>query len=96
MRFNHKITKKIIGAAIELPEVLGTRLLESACQECLLFELKPIGITVKIKILLPIIYKDLKLKHGDNIDLLVENKMVVQLKKFKNSLMFMRLKFSHI
>ncbi|WP_418602644.1 GxxExxY protein [Hwangdonia sp.] len=75
-----KITKKIIGAAINVHRVLGPGLLESAYQECLLFELKSIGLHVKKEIALPIVYKDIKLDHGYRIDLLVENKIVVELK----------------
>ena len=75
-----KITEKIIGAAIEVHKTLGPGLLESAYQECLLFELKNLGLEVKKEISLPIIYKDIKLDHGYRIDLLVENKIVLELK----------------
>ena len=76
----NKITEKIIGAAIEVHKALGPGLLESAYQECLLFELKTIGLKVEKEISLPIIYKELKLNHGYRIDLLVENKIVLELK----------------
>ena len=75
-----KITEKIIGAAIEVHKTLGPGLLESAYQECLLFELKNLGLEVKKEISLPIIYKDIKLDHGYRIDLLVEDKIVLELK----------------
>ena len=75
-----KITEKIIGAAIEVHKILGPGLLESAYQECLLFELKNLGLEVKKEISLPIIYKDIKLDHGYRIDLLVEDKIVLELK----------------
>ena len=77
---NNKITEKIIGAAINVHRVLGLGLLESAYQECLLFELKSLGLNVKKEIALPIVYKDVKLDHGYRIDLLVENKVVIELK----------------
>ncbi|GAA3623933.1 GxxExxY protein [Flavivirga jejuensis] len=77
---NNDLTKKIIGAAIEVHRTLGPGLLESAYQECLLFELKYLGLNVTKEVALPIIYKDLKLDHGYRIDLLVENKIVVELK----------------
>ena len=77
---DNKITEKIIGAAIEVHKTLGPGLLESAYQECLLFELKNLGLEVKKEISLPIIYKDIKLDHGYRIDLLVENKIVLELK----------------
>ncbi len=77
---NNKLTEKIIGAAIEVHRTLGPGLLESAYQECLLFELKSLGLEVEKEKTLPIIYKDIKLDHGYRIDLLVENKIVLELK----------------
>lgn len=75
-----KITENIIGAAIEVHKTLGPGLLESAYQECLFYELKILGYSVIKEISLPIIYKDIKLDHGYRIDLLVENKIVIELK----------------
>ena len=75
-----KITERIIGAAIEVHKTLGPGLLESAYQECLCFELKNLGLKVKKEVSLPIIYKDIKLDHGYRIDLLVEDKKVLELK----------------
>ncbi|PWK19177.1 GxxExxY protein [Xanthomarina spongicola] len=77
---DNKLTEKIIGAAINVHRVLGPGLLESAYQECLLFELQSVGLSVTKEIALPIVYKDIKLDHGYRIDLLVENKVVIELK----------------
>ncbi|HBK70128.1 MAG TPA: GxxExxY protein [Flavobacteriaceae bacterium] len=77
---NNKITEKIIGAAIEVHRTLGPGLLESAYQECLLFELKSQSLNVEKEKTLPIVYKDIKLDHGYRIDLLIENKIVIELK----------------
>ena len=77
---NNEITEKIIGAAIEVHRTLGPGLLESAYQECLIYELKSLGFKVKKELILPIIYKDLILEHGYRIDVLVENKIVLELK----------------
>jgi GxxExxY protein len=77
---NSKLTEMIIGAAINVHRVLGPGLLESAYQECLLFELRSIGLSVTKEIALPIIYRDIKLDHGYRIDLLVENKVVIEIK----------------
>ena len=73
------LTEKIIGAAIEVHRTLGPGLLESAYQECLQFELKSNGLYVEKEKALPIVYKDIKLDHGYRIDLLVENKIVLEL-----------------
>jgi GxxExxY protein len=77
---DNEITEKIIGAAIEVHRTLGPGLLESAYQECLIYELKSLGLKVKKELILPIIYKDLILEHGYRIDLLIENKIVLELK----------------
>ena len=76
----NKITEKIIGAAINVHRVLGPGLLESAYQECLFFELKSLGLKVEKELVLPIVYKEIKLDHGYRIDLLVENTIVIELK----------------
>lgn len=74
------LTGKIIGAAIEVHKNLGLGLLESAYQECLIYELKTKGLKVLKEIPLPIVYKDIILNHGYRIDLLVENEVVIELK----------------
>ena len=80
-----KLTEKIIGTAIEVHRALGPGLLESEYQNCLFFELKAQGFKVVKEISLPIVYKDIKLDHGYRIDLLVENEVVIELKKLVKS-----------
>lgn len=75
-----ELTDKIINAAIEVHRSLGPGLLESAYQECLFFELKSKNLLVQKEIPCPVVYKDIKLDHGYRIDLLVENKVVIELK----------------
>jgi GxxExxY protein len=55
-------------------------LLESAYQECLYYELDKAGLDVQKEKPMPIIYKEVKLDHGDRIDLLVNNKVVIEIK----------------
>ena len=74
------ISYKIIGLAIEVHKQLGPGLLESAYQECLYYEIVNSGLTVEKQKALPIIYKDIKLDHGYRIDLLIEDKIVIELK----------------
>ena len=76
----NEISKIIIGKAIEVHKNLGPGLLESAYQECLYYEIKKSGLSVQKELALPIIYKEIKLDHGYRIDLLVENKVVIELK----------------
>ncbi|WP_445735369.1 GxxExxY protein [Mariniflexile sp.] len=54
--------------------------MESAYQECLFYELKSTGLEVIKEKPMPVIYKDIKLEHGYRIDLLVENKVVIEIK----------------
>ena len=74
------ISYKVIGAAIEVHKKLGPGLLESAYQECLFYELKELGLNVKKEVPRPIVYKEVKLDHGYRIDLLIEDKLVIELK----------------
>ena len=74
------LSNRVIGCAIEVHKYLGPGLLESAYQECLFFELKQLGLEVIKEKPMPIVYKDIKLDHGYRIDLLVENKVVIEIK----------------
>jgi len=74
------ITHKIIGAAIEVHRQLGPGLLESAYEECLARELSIRGIRFERQKPIPVVYKGIKLECGYRIDLLVERRIVVELK----------------
>jgi GxxExxY protein len=76
----NQITEKIIGCAIEVHKNLGPGLLESAYEECLYYELENCGLNVKRQLSLPLVYKDVKLDAGYRIDLMVENKVIVEIK----------------
>lgn len=76
----NELSSLIIGKAIEVHKALGPGLLESTYKECLYYELTALGLNVEKEKPLPIIYKDIKLDHGYRIDLLVENKIVIELK----------------
>lgn len=76
----NEISKIIIGCAIEVHKQLGPGLLESAYQECLYYELIQAGLKVQKEKPMPIIYKEVKLDHGYRIDLLVENRVVIEIK----------------
>lgn len=76
----NEITKIVIGCAIEVHKQLGPGLLESAYQECLCYELKKKGLQIHREKGMPIIYKEIKLDHGYRMDILVENKVVIEIK----------------
>ena len=74
------LSGRIIGAAIEVHKHLGPGLLESAYEECLIYELVKDGLSVRRQEPVPILYKEVKLEFGYRIDILVENLVVVELK----------------
>lgn len=76
----NQLTETIIGLAIEVHRHLGPGLLESAYESCLAYELTQHGLKVERQKSLPIIYKKLTLEEGYRIDLLVEDKIIVELK----------------
>jgi GxxExxY protein len=76
----NELTKRIIGAAIEVHRHLGPGLLESAYETCLAYELGQLGLSVERQKGLPLIYKEIRLDQGYRIDLLVEQKVVVEIK----------------
>ena len=76
----NQISREIIGAAIEVHRQLGPGLLENTYQHCLYFELLSRGLKVKKEVGLPVIYKGERLDIGYRLDLLVENKVIVELK----------------
>ena len=75
-----QLTHEIIGAAIEVHRTLGPGLLESAYAECLARELSLRGIPFEREKPVPVVYKEVKLDCGYRIDLLVDGRVVVELK----------------
>lgn len=76
----NEIANKVIGLAIEVHRSLGPGLLESAYKECLFADLTRKGFAVEKEKPMPIVYKDGRLDHGYRLDILVENKVVIELK----------------
>ncbi len=76
----NKIATKIIGCAIEVHKALGPGLLESAYQECLFYKLQQSELVVEKEKTMPLIFEEVKLDCGYRIDLLVEGKVVIELK----------------
>lgn len=74
------LTGSIIGAAIEVHRKLGPGLLESVNAKCLWHELDLRGIPFQKSVSVPIVYKDLRVENGLVLDLLVDGKVIVELK----------------
>jgi GxxExxY protein len=75
------ISNIIIGCAIDIHRSLGLGLLESAYRACFSYDLTEKGLVVVQEKPMPVIYKEIKLQQGYRMDLLVENKVVVELKR---------------
>ncbi len=78
------ISEKIIGAAIEVHRILGPGLLESVYEEALCHEMHIRGVQFQRQYGLPIPYKNIKLGTNLRLDLLVEKKVIVELKAKEN------------
>lgn len=74
------LTNQINGAAIEVHRALGPGILEAAYEECLCAELSMRGIKFERQIPLPVKYKGLTLNCGYRLDLLVDKRVVVEIK----------------
>ncbi|MCO6474943.1 MAG: GxxExxY protein [Melioribacteraceae bacterium] len=79
-KVENNISNKIIGCAIELHKNLGPGLLESAYENALAFDLREMGFEIKQQVPMPFIYKEIKMDVGYRIDLLVDDKVVVEVK----------------
>jgi GxxExxY protein len=81
MPYEHdQLTEKIIGFAIEVHRCLGPGLLESAYEECLCCEFQQSDIPFRRQVPLPIIYKSVRLDCGYRMDILVQDRLIVELK----------------
>lgn len=76
----NEISKIIFNSALKVHKALWPGLLESAYEECLYYELKKFGLNVQKQKALPLIYEEVKLDIGYRIDLLVEDKVIIEIK----------------
>ena len=81
---SHQPTHEIIGAAIEVHRLLGPGLLESAYEECLCHELTLRKLGVQRQVPVPVVYKEVKLECGYRLDLVVERKVILELKSIES------------
>jgi len=76
----NELSKIVFDLGMKIHKVLGPGLLESAYEECLYYEIKKQGLLVEKQKALPLIYEDIKLETGYRIDLLVEKKLIIEIK----------------
>jgi GxxExxY protein len=84
MKNLNDISYKIIGCAYAVHSELGPGLLESTYEACLEYELRKLGFKVEKQKSLPVIYHGVRLDAGYRIDLLIENKIIIELKSVEN------------
>jgi GxxExxY protein len=76
----NELSFKIIGCALDLHKELGPGLLESAYQAALAYDLKKIGLNVETQVPMPFVYKEVKQDVGYRLDLVVEKKVIIEIK----------------
>ena len=76
----NELSRIVFDCALKVHQHLGPGLLESAYEECLFYELRKVGLDVQKQKPLPLVYEEVKLNVGYRIDILVENKIILEIK----------------
>ena len=76
----NELSHVVVGCSLKVHSALGPGLLESAYEACLEYELVTNGLLVEVQKPLPLIYQCVKLECGYRVDLLVERKLIVEVK----------------
>jgi GxxExxY protein len=79
----NELSRIVIGLAIEVHNALGPGLLESAYKECLYYKIIKSGLFAEKEKMMPLIFEEVKLDCGYRIDILVERKLVLELKSIE-------------
>jgi GxxExxY protein len=79
-RQHDQLSERVIGFAIEVHRALGPGLLEAIYEECLCLEIKRAHLNFRRQVALPVSYKGVRLKCGYRLDLIVEDRIVVEVK----------------
>jgi GxxExxY protein len=80
VQFDNELSRCAIGCAIEVHRHLGPGLLESAYEDCLAFELEQAGLAIRRQAELPVIYKGVRLAIGYRLDIVVDDRLVLEIK----------------
>jgi GxxExxY protein len=78
------LTSHVIGCAIDIHKALGPGLLESVYEVSLAYELEEVGFHVKRQVSIPVRYKEIKHDVGFRADLVVEDKLIIEIKSVEN------------
>lgn len=80
----NEISNKVIGLALEVHKAFGPGLLESVYKECLFYKIHLSGLHVEKEKKIPLLFEDVKMDCGYRIDLLVENKLIIEIKSVES------------
>ncbi|WET00662.1 GxxExxY protein [Flavobacterium sp. YJ01] len=80
----NEISNIVIGLAIEIHKKLGPGLLENVYKECLFYKIKQRGLLVEKEKVLPLVFEEVKLDCGYRVDLIVENKFLIEIKSVES------------
>ena len=87
-KIENQLASNAIGCVMKVHSRFGPGLLESAYRECLAYELRKSGLYVEVEKTVPLIYEEVRLQQGYRLDILVNDKLVVELKCVDSILMF--------
>jgi GxxExxY protein len=76
----NELSKIVFNCALKVHQNLGPGLLESAYEECLFYELKKTGYDIQKQKALPLVYEEVRLDIGYRIDIIIENKLILEIK----------------
>ncbi len=76
----NELSKIVFNCALKVHQNLGPGLLESAYEECLFYELMKTGLDIQKQKALPLVYEEVKLNIGYRIDIIIENKLILEIK----------------
>ncbi len=80
----NELSHNIIGTALEMHKNLGPGLLESTYESALAYDLKEAGLNVEQQVAMPFVYKEMKMNVGYRLDLVINNKIVIEIKSVEN------------
>lgn len=80
----NEISKIVFESALKVHKALGPGLLESAYEECLFYELKKFNLKVEKQRVLPLVYEEVRLDVGYRIDIIIEDKFIVEVKSVES------------
>lgn len=76
----NELSKVVFNCSLKVHQTLGPGLLESAYEECLYYEVKKTGLEIQKQKPLPLIYEEVKLDIGYRLDIIIENKLILEIK----------------